>query len=140
MTGQNKTVARMDDELWQTYDLFRDPLQRRADPALITATVRDLFQTYRVMSGVDAAEAPNPQLLAMMGDELAQAYDLFKDPLRRTGDPVLVLGVMEDVDGIGRRLKPRLGLDLDPAHVRDLGFRPEEGDDVGEGSEPQPRG
>jgi hypothetical protein len=140
MTDRTKTIARMNDELWQSYDLFRDPLLRRADPALITATVNDQFQLYCALCGADPAETANPQLLAMMGDELAQAYEFFKDPIRRAGDPVLVLDVMKDLDDIARRMKPGQGLDLDPVHVRDLGFPPDRDDDNPDGAEPQPRG
>jgi len=140
MTDQNKTIASMDDELWQTYDLFRDPLLRRADPALVTAVTTDIYQLYRFMSGMDKVQGANPQLPTMMGDELAQAYDLFKDPLRRTNDPVMALAVMDDLDKACIRIKPARRLDLDPAYAQDLGFPPEPDEDPDEGSEGRPRG
>lgn len=113
----------MSDELWQSYDLFRDPLQRRGDPVLVQAAIKDVYQLYRFMSGMDSSEIPNPELLGRMGDELAQAYDLFKDPIRRAGDPVLVLDVLENLDDICNQMAHEAGLELvledDPGHVSD---------------------
>jgi hypothetical protein len=123
MTDQNKKLTRMSDELWQSYDLFRDPLQRRGDPVLVRATIKDVYQLYRFMSGMDSSEAANPELVAFMGDELAQAYDLFKDPIRRAGDPVLVLDVLENLDDMCNRMAHEAGFELaledDANHVSD---------------------
>lgn len=112
MTDQYEKIARMNDELWQSYDLFRDPLQRRGDPVLVRATIKDVYQLYRFMSGMDSSETANPELLRYMGDELAQAYDLFKDPIRRAGDPVLVLDVLENLDDMCNRMAHECGFEL----------------------------
>lgn len=114
MAMPNKKLPRMTDELWQSYSLFTDPLGRRGDPALVKAVVKDVYQLYRVMSGMDAAETPNPQLLAAMGDELAQAYDLFKDPLRRGADPIVALDVLKDLNEMCSRLENEAEPDLAP--------------------------
>lgn len=114
MTDTNKTIARMNDELWQSYDLFRDPLQRRGDPTLVRATIKDVYQLYRFMSGMDSSETANPELLGHMGDELAQAYDLFKDPIRRAGGPILVLDVMKDLDEMCTRMMDKADHELAP--------------------------
>ena len=123
MTTPSKKLPRMSDELWQSYSLFTDPLSRRSDPVLVKAVVRDVYQLYRVMSGMDATETPNPQLLAAMGDELAQAYDLFcKEPLRVGGDPIVVLDVLKDLDEMCSRMEneaePELAPEEDGAGAR----------------------
>lgn len=105
MATPNKKLPRMTDEMWQSYSLFTDPLHRRGDPALVKAVVNDVYQLYRVMSGMDAVETPTPQLLAAMGDELAQAYDLFKDPIRHGGDAIVVLDALKDLDEMCSRMQ-----------------------------------
>lgn len=122
MTNREKLLPRMSDELWQSYDLFADPLRRRGDPALVRATVKDVYQLYRTMSGMDAAEVRNPHLVASMGDELAQAYDLFKDPLRRAGDPILALDVLKHLDEMASTMEDDAEPELSPED--DAGARP----------------
>jgi len=115
MATQRKKLPRITDELWQSYSLFTDPLHRRGDLALVKAVVKDVYQLYRAMCGMDTAETPNPQLVATMGDELAQAYDLFcKAPLREFGDPVVVLDVLKDLDEMCSKMETEAEHELAP--------------------------